>query len=154
MEIVQTQTLSQLQKNEISRLWNAEFPAKISYHSIAELDEYLENSRNPRHYFLLDPHGRTIGWGMDFVREDAPWFVLIINTSFQKKGYGSMLLNRIKSGKTELYGWVTDHNEDLKHDGMPYVSPISFYKKNGFEILPGDRLSTEKISAVKIRWRK
>jgi len=53
-----------------------------------------------------------------------------------------------------LNGWVVDGERYIKSNGEKYLSPLEFYKKNDFEILVGERLETEKISAVKIKWKK
>ena len=36
--------------------------------------------------------------------------------------------------------------------GKPYRSPLDFYIKNGFKVLPEIRLELPSISAVKIKW--
>jgi hypothetical protein len=51
-----------------------------------------------------------------------------------------------------LNGWVIDHNNDRKKNGLIYVSPLKFYEKCGFEIQNYMRLELDKISAVKIKW--
>ena len=72
----------------------------------------------------------------------------------QKKGIGKLILNTVKETEDELNGWVIDGAGNLKLDGSEYLSPIEFYKKNGFEILENARLESEKMSAVKIKWKK
>lgn len=89
-----------------------------------------------------------------FTRDEEIWFSIIINKNHQKRGIGRMLLNKAKEGYIVLNGWVVDKDSYLKQDGSPYSSPLGFYQKNGFEVLPEIRLSNEKLSAVKIRWTK
>lgn len=63
-----------------------------------------------------------------------------------------MLIKKLKEGNIEFYGWVIDHNDDLKNNGDQYLSPISFYIKHGFEILNDVRIDSEMIKAVLIKW--
>jgi hypothetical protein len=53
-----------------------------------------------------------------------------------------------------LNGWVIDHNNDKRKDGLIYISPLKFYEKCGFEIQSDIRLELDNISAVKIKWTK
>ncbi|MCB0473527.1 MAG: hypothetical protein KDC56_10755, partial [Flavobacteriaceae bacterium] len=59
-----------------------------------------------------------------------------------------------KEKETELNGWVIDHDNDYKINGELYKSPLNFYLKNGFQKSSDRRLELEKISAVKIKWKK
>ena len=77
-----------------------------------------------------------------------------LQSAFQGNGYGELLLNSLKEGLNEFYGWVIDHDRDLKSNGEPYQTPMPFYLKNGFELLADQRLETEIISAVKIKWSR
>ena len=70
------------------------------------------------------------------------------------KGFGTQLLNLGKEKESVLNGWVIDHDKDKKRNGENYISPLNFYLKNGFEVFPDNRLELEKLSAVKIRWKK
>ena len=47
-----------------------------------------------------------------------------------------------------------DGDAQLQQNGQPYLSPLTFYINNGFTALPHARLENEKISAVKIEWKK
>ena len=68
------------------------------------------------------------------------------------KGLGRKMLDKLKQSENHLNGWVIDHNNDKKKNGKPYISPLGFYQKCGFEILVKERLEHHKISAVKIKW--
>nr|WP_290861271.1 GNAT family N-acetyltransferase [Flavobacterium sp.] len=93
-----------------------------------------------------------MGWGIIFVRDSEQWFALLIDSRFQGMGLGTFLLNELKKTQPELNGWVIDHENDLKQNGKPYLSPLAFYKKNNFEVLGNFRIENEKLSAVKIKW--
>ncbi len=73
--------------------------------------------------------------------------------SFHKgKGLGSILVERLKTENELFYGWVIDHNNDVKGNGELYQTPMPFYLKHGFVVLHEKRMETEIISAVKIKW--
>ncbi|MCE7993430.1 MAG: GNAT family N-acetyltransferase [Roseivirga sp.] len=154
MEITRTNTLSQSQKQDIIRLWNKEYPAHLSYGTDSEFDSYLAGLSNPLHLTISDQHEQIMAWLITFTRDASRWFAMIIDQSLQGQGIGSRLLDEAKKSETELNGWATDHNRDVRADGRPYPSPIGFYLKNGFEVLTDTRLEKGALSTVKIQWRK
>jgi len=143
-----------VQKQSIVRLWNAEYPANLQHSGTESFNEYLSKLGEPEHYLLTDDEEQIKGWLACFDRDGERWFVTIVDTSEQRKGYGSALLSEVKKYETEINGWVMDKNEAVKADGAVYRSPVGFYLKNDFEILKEIRLENETMSAVKIRWRR
>ncbi|NER12033.1 GNAT family N-acetyltransferase [Leptobacterium flavescens] len=154
MRFVNTRELNFPQKIAIRELWNKEYPVKLRLETFNDLENYLSELEDPHHILLIDADKELKGWYVDFSREDERWFAMILNSELQGKGLGSKLLKMAMDRETELNGWVIDHEKDLKQNGKPYRSPIAFYLKNGFEILPDNRLELDKISAVRIRFRK
>jgi len=154
VKITRTENLSEAQKQSIIRLWNAEYPVQIQHSGIDSFDEYLRPKANLRHYLLIDPDEIIRGWLATFIRDDERWFALLVDGSQQKKGFGTMLLNKVKEFENEINGWVIDRENDVKANGELYLSPIGFYLKNDFEILSDVRIENETISAVKIRWSR
>lgn len=152
MQINEVSVLNDNQILQLYELWNAEYPATICYRSLEDFKMYLNNLLNISHVLLIDDSKAIKGWAFSFTRDNNNWFAILISTSFQKQGYGKILLDKIKANCSELYGWVIDHNNDVKENGEPYMSPLRFYIKNEFIILPADRLELDNISAVKIRW--
>lgn len=150
MKIVSKSDVSFEEKEIIFQLWNNEYPEKISYNSIEDLETYLNNLADLNHYFIYDDFNEIKGWAITFTRESEKWFAIIINSKIKNKGFGTQLLNHLKSVENNLSGWVIDHNNDLKSDGTSYVSPLHFYLKNGFSICEGIRIETDKISVIKI----
>ncbi len=153
MKIEISNQLSDSEKAAILILWNNEYPAQISYSGIEDFEAFLGNHENFRHFLLKDDDENIKGWLATFRRGGERWFSIIVDSRDQKKGYGTMLLNKVKESENELNGWVVDGVGNLKLDGGEYFSPIEFYKKNGFEILYGERLESENLSAVKIKWK-
>ncbi|WP_422081173.1 GNAT family N-acetyltransferase [Ulvibacterium sp.] len=147
-------SLSESEKLEILELWNREYPEKLAYGSKEEFDDYLKKGIGQSHILLIDPNRRIKGWYFDFIREDEKWFVLILDSKIHGKGLGTQMLELAQQKENELNGWVIDHDRDKKRSGEIYRSPLNFYLKNGFEKLTKNRLELDKISAVKIRWRK
>ena len=141
------------QKEMICQLWNTEYPQNLAITATA-FDAFLESSASQTHFLILENERDLVGWAYTFDREGDRWFSIIISHQHQGKGLGHVLLNLIKEKETCLNGWVIDHPHDRKQNGQPYLSPLSFYVKNGFTALPDTRLENEKISAVKIEWKK
>jgi len=154
VKIIKTKDLSDEQKQGIIRIWNAEYPVQIQHSGIETFDEYLSKIGNPEHYLLTNDSEKIKGWVACFLRDDEKWFAMLVDTSEQKKGFGSRLLREVKKFETEINGWAIDGSKDLKADGRIYFSPIEFYRKNDFEIINDVRLEDGIISAVKIKWTK
>jgi len=154
MELIRTNHLSEDQKLQIFEIWNNEYPAKIAYKEISEFEAYLEKLADQHHILVLDENGHVKGWFFDFIREEDRWFAIIIDSSLHGKGIGSKILDLAKGSNTVLNAWVTDHNNDSKKNGQPYLSPLGFYVKNKFQVLSDIRMETDILSAVKIRWEK
>ena len=154
MQFIKTSKLSKSQKQEICDLWNNEYPEKLNYRNLADFENYLKNLSIQSHIIMVDKDQNIKGWYFDFIRENEKWFAIILDSKFQGKGLGKKMLNLVKEKESELNGWVIDHSNDKKQNGEIYESPLSFYLKNGFEILVKNRLEHEKISAVKIKWKK
>ena len=154
MQFIKTSKLSKSQKQEICDLWNNEYPEKLNYRNLADFENYLKNLSKQSHIIMVDKDQNIKGWYFDFIRENEKWFAIILDSKFQGKGLGIKILNLAKEKESELNGWVIDHSNDKKQNGEIYESPLSFYLKNGFELLMKNRLEHEKISAVKIKWKK
>ena len=152
LTIVTRTELKAHEKNQIIDLWNNEYPSRISYNNLTEFDNYLQNLNNLKHFLLTSDINLILGWALNFERDHEKWFAIVISEKIQRKGFGQKMLDELKKNEKILNGWVVDHNNDKKNNGQPYVSPLKFYKKNGFEILTDIRLENEKISAVKIKW--
>lgn len=151
-KITEQSTLNTAEKNQLFSLWNNEYPESLSYRDMSEFDAYLNHLSNIKHLLLLDEQNHIMGWAFSFERENERWFAIILSEICQKKGWGKQMLEQIKSTEKDLSGWVIDHNNAKKNDGRNYLSPLEFYQKCRFKILPEQRLELEKISAVKIHW--
>jgi GNAT superfamily N-acetyltransferase len=153
MRIIQTENLSEEQKEVLRELWNEEYPARLHLKTIEDFESYLNGISNTKHYLLFDDSDKIIGWTFTFLRDGEDWFAIILNSKIQGKGNGSLLINEIKNEKTSLNGWVIDQENEVKQNNELYKSPMPFYIKNGFSILTETRIENEKMSAVKINWR-
>jgi len=148
MEIRKTTILTDKQKEQIHSLWNDEYPAKLK----DRFSILLENVDWFNHYIIEDLNNNLIAWAVDFEKERQVRFSIIVSSKHKGKGIGSMLISKLKKENHEFYGWVIDHNEDLKLDGEIYKSPMSFYLKHDFQILNEKRIDNEMIRAVLIKW--
>lgn len=146
-----TRLLSPAQQQAALALWNAEYPAGLQYGSLAELEAYLAGLEDVW-YYLYPATDTPLAWGFTFLRNGERWFALLLHRSIQGRGIGSQLLAAFKADNAALCGWATDVAHFRKADGSPYLSPLDFYRKNGFSILTEIRLQTDVLSAVKVVW--
>jgi GNAT superfamily N-acetyltransferase len=154
MKIVQKDILSLEEKDSLMQLWNNEYPIRLHLKTIEDFESYLNGLSNTKHYLLLDDSNKINGWAFTFLREGEDWFAIILDSQIQGKGNGSLLINELKKNNNVLNGWVTDHENELKQNNEIYKSPMVFYLKNGFAVLTETRLENEKMSAVKINWKR
>ena len=153
IKIITTNNLDNSQIKVIFELWNAEYPKNLTHRNLSDFENYLNALANQHHMILTDEN--TIkGWYFDFDRNTEKWFAMILATEIHGKGFGTLLLNEAKKRESVLNGWVIDKTDYLKQNGNLYKSPIPFYLKNGFQLLPEIRLELEHLSAVKITWEK
>ncbi len=153
MDLIRTQSIKPYQRLQIFRLWNNEYPAQLGYSDLEGFEKYLAGLVNPIN-FILRKENVLLAWAVAFDRDAERWFAIIVDSSTQKKGNGTLLLNTLKAEESSLCGWVTDHESYVKKDGSPYPSPLGFYLKNGFKVIDDVRFENEKLSAVKIMWQR
>jgi hypothetical protein len=143
-----TKILTLSQENQINHLWNIEYPSKLNNRFLLLLKDVSKYT----HYIVEDENQNIIAWAMDFEKDNEIRFSIIVDSNYKGQGLGKLLIDQLKIEHAEFYGWVIDHENDLKENGQVYESPIPFYLKQGFKILPDCRLDTELIKAVKIAW--
>lgn len=149
MNIVKTKALSAHQASCINRMWNEEYPVKLKDRFPLLLDGVV----NYNHYLIEDESKSVLAWAVDFEKEGELRFSIIVTTAQKGKGFGALLVERLKADNNECYGWVIDHNDDVKSNGEQYQTPMPFYLKHGFDIMSDVRIDTEMIRAVKIKWK-
>ncbi|MFZ0598651.1 MAG: hypothetical protein WAM46_16830 [Flavobacterium sp.] len=154
MKIIETQVLSLEQKDSLMQLWNNEYPAKLNLKNIEDFELYLNGLLETKHYLLLDDSDKIQGWAFTFLRDDENWFAIILDSKIHSKGLGSLLMNKIKKNNSSLNGWVIDQDNEIKQNTTFYKSPMQFYIKNDFIICSEIRIENEKLSAVKINWKR
>ena len=150
MEITQTTFLSNVQSEQINSLWNAEYPLQLK----DRFPILLEGTTWHNHFLIEDSNRVIIAWAVMFEHNNQIRFSIIVSKDYQGKGLGELLLDHLKVTHDEFFGWVIDHNNDLKSDGENYISPLPFYLKQGFEIIANQRIDTEMIQAVLVGWKK
>lgn len=148
--IIQTKILSANQYTQINQLWNDEYPIQLKDRFPILLDEI----QNFNHYIIEDTKYNIIAWAVVFEKENEIRFSIIVNAQHKGKGLGSLMVEKLKAENELLYGWVIDHNSDLKSNADHYQTPMPFYLKHGFEILHNKRIEGEMIKGVKIKWCK
>lgn len=152
MKFTETENLNQKQKKQILKLWNQEYPIKIALSNLVALEDYLHTLADKHHILLVDEQKVVKGWLIYFIRDNEKFFTLILDKSVQNKGWGSKFLDKAKLSNTELSGWVICYDSEPKEDGENYISPVGFYEKNGFLILPDTTLTKDGIRFIKVVW--
>lgn len=148
IEIIKTKHLTNQQFEQINQLWNDEYPLKLK----DRFPILLDGVENFNHYIMEDANHNVIAWAVDFEKENQIRFSIIVSFCHQEKGFGGLLIEKLKQENDEFYGWVIDHNEELKSSGEFYQTPMPFYLKHGFEILNDNRIDNEMIRAVLVKW--
>jgi len=147
MQFTTTRQLSAQQSRQIDELWNSSYPAKLNN----RFGILLNDATDYKHYLLEDEQGIVAGWAVNFIQNGENKFSIIVHPGYKGQGLGRQLIEHLRADHDEIYGWVIDHNEDLKADGSTYYSPLDFYLGLGCTLLPDQRLDTELLRAVKIR---
>jgi len=150
MLISKTSTLTPKHESQIDLLWNKEYPIKLKdrFKLLLEGVEYFQ------HYYITNSDEEVIAWAVVFEKDEEIRFSIIVDSDYQGEGLGKHLVKKLVEDHHEFYGWVIDHDNDLKIDGNNYRSPLPFYIKQGFEVLNDIRIDNEMLSAVKIKWSR
>ena len=143
-----TLNLNETQFKDINELWNNEYPIKLK----DRFPLLLQDAICKNHYLIEDENKSVIAWAVVFEKDNQIRFSIIVSSKQKGKGLGTDLINLIKTDHPSFYGWVIDHNNDLKLNNEPYLSPLDFYMKQGFQIIPESRIDSEMIKAVLIKW--
>ena len=149
MEIVKLKELNTKQLSQINKLWDTEYPLSLK----GRFKILLDGASAYNHYIIEDGNKKVIAWAADFIKEEEIRFSIIVDPMYQGKGIGSLLMKKLITDLDEFYGWVIDHDNDLKENGEKYKSPLSFYLNLGFDLLPKERINNELLKAVKIRMK-
>jgi len=149
MIILETKNLSLNQASQINQLWNSEFPVKL----IDRFPKLLEGVEDYKHFIIQD-NDIVLAWAVQFFKDGETRFSIIVHPQHAGKGLGTLLLDKLKNELDVFYGWVVDHDNDKKLNGEMYRSPLSFYTKRGLTVMAENRIDTEMLSAVKVKWNK
>ena len=148
--IIKTKELSDSQVGQIDRAWNDEYPIKMNN----RFGILLNDAKSYMHYFIENEKQEVIAWSVMFEKENERRFSILVVNKYQGQGLGKQLIEAFKKDYPIFYGWVIDHDDDVKTNGEKYVSPLPFYLQLGFTILNEQRIDTEMISAVKVRFKE
>jgi predicted GNAT family N-acyltransferase len=148
MQLFNTATLSDNQIQQIDVLWNQEYPKNL----MNRFSILLGDATNYRHFILENEAQQIVGWAVLFDKENETRFSIIVGEASKGMGLGGRLMDALKQACPCFYGWVIDHDNDIKNDGSIYRSPLTFYLKHCFEVLSDQRLDTPIIKAVKVKW--
>lgn len=145
--IQRTLELTPEEKLIVNDLWDSEFSRQL----IGKFESLLTAQSEFIHYLHYE-NGKINGWAATFNRDGEKWFSILVSRKAQHSGIGKKLMKALQADNKNLNGWMVDHANDLKSDGTAYPSPITFYEKLGFRIIPEIRSEKNNLSAVKISW--
>jgi predicted GNAT family N-acyltransferase len=148
MKVTFTASLSANQIQQIDVLWNQEYSKNL----LNRFSILLTDAANYRHFIIENDAREIVAWAVLFDKENETRFSIIVAEASSGLGLGGQLMDVLKQVCPCFYGWVIDHDNDLKNDGSIYRSPLTFYLKHGFEVLSEQRLDTTIIKAVKVKW--
>ena len=77
MEFKKLKKLSKAHKEEVLNLWNNEYPEKLSYKTLQDFENYLENLAEQFHILMINEKKEIIGWYFDFMGDNEKWFAII-----------------------------------------------------------------------------
>ena len=118
MILIESKTLTFDEKNIALTLWNNEYPASIVHATMEAFESYLDSRSETQHYLLYNESKTLVGWAFTYSCDEENWFGLIIHSDFQHKGYGKILIELLKQNNPALSGWVIDHDNSIKANGL------------------------------------
>lgn len=148
MEIKHTSSLSPEENAHVNQLWNEEYPVTL-------IDRFplLLNDTTFSDHFVIFVDQKLVGWTVIFTKDGEKRFSILVDSNHQGKGIGTRLIELLFTHYDDFYGWVIDKDYFLKKDGSRYLSPLPFYQKLNFKVLPDQRIDTDMLSAVKIHFK-
>lgn len=134
-------------------IWNAVYPTEATFQKIEDIIHYLNQKIHPTHYVARDLNDKIDGWLMTFTRDQSRFFVLLVNKQAQAKGIGTRLMSSAMKDEETLNGWVVTRSGYHLLDGTPYLSPINFYKKLGFQETT-TTITHNELETTLVQWEK
>jgi GNAT superfamily N-acetyltransferase len=135
-------------------IWNNVYPACIAADEL-RFQAWIGALEEPFFLLLWDNNKQELlGWCCAFLRQGMRWFTVLIDESAQGKGIGTKLMQELMSRYNALSGWVVDTDQYTTLKGIPYRSPLEFYRKLGFLIHPNIVFPDPKLRAICTTWQK
>lgn len=142
-------------------MYNSEYPKIIDRASLQDCKNRLLDTEKPAKIFTarsIQSEGSKL-IGLIIVRpkkgeENIPWFSMVIQREYQRKGIGTILIDMAKQHYEKLHGWCTPADGYEREDGSTYPSPLGFYKKHGFKIIKKNVNDVDGLDLVEIGWSK
>lgn len=153
MKIEITKHISIEEQSQIVNIWNAVYPASVSFESMNVFKEFIDNITEKNHFIWRDGGQSVGGWLMTFTRDNVRNFVLLVAENNQGRGVGKMLIEEMKKVENEVTGLVVESDNYVRKNGSIYRSPIDFYKKLGF-IVTDERVFKHGINTVKVAYSR
>ena len=154
MRFERTDYLTDDQKATIARFWNNEYPRELQFDDVAGFERFLDGVTDKRHFLVFNEAENLIGWLVAFTRDGERWFSIIVDSAAQQSGVGTRLIAELQEHEPDVNGWVVARDDYFKSSGAPYRSPLGFYRRLGFTVVPGVKLEKNGLEGVKINWKR
>ena len=136
MKITRTTTFTAHQLHCVFNLWNTEYPEQLVYKELRDFKNYLDGITSKRHLLIQSEEDALLAWGVVFTRTNERFFAIILATGFQRKGYGTLLLNELKKDEIKLSGWVITSDQYKNKMQNPINLLFPFIKKIILQFIP------------------
>lgn len=148
-----TKKMTEEQKAAVVQLMNNEYPEEFHVQGNAGLNAMLGPLDEKEYIMLTNEEGTILAWYLLFDYEGERWFIVILDKSIQRQGFGSQLIETAKSRADNLNGWVVTQSGLPLKDGRVYLEPFEFYQKHGFTINHDISWPVVACPTAKISWR-
>jgi len=154
LKIIENTAPGEHTKTQLFELWNREYPEVLQFENFSQYNTYLSGLEKPTHFMIKTEENSIIGWFFCFERDHDNWFGLLVHHQFQNQGLGKTLIKKAQTKYSKLNAWIVKDNIYKMYNGKTYKSPLNFYLKYGFRVVPNKYRKTDKISTIKIQWKR
>jgi GNAT superfamily N-acetyltransferase len=146
--MITTTQLAEKHHAQINALWDDEYPTTLA----GRFPMLLDDAILFKHFLILNEKENLLAWAVYFQKDEEIRFSILVDRKHQGLGYGKQLIDALKNELPEFYGWVVDKPYFIRKDGSAYPSPLSFYLHLGFNVIREQRIDSDMISAVKVKF--
>lgn len=152
MKTVRQKSLSASDWQRVLAMWNVLYPVHVAKESAAKIHDNCDPA-SCVHYCMYGQNGQLNAWLAVFDRANTRWFSILVDENAQGQGLGKALIAFAKTYEPVLSGWVVNTDAYLRANGEAYHSPLAFYEKLGFSVVPHPYDPKPMTEVVCVEWR-